>query len=246
MFLKHLSLFVCFWLFSLFINSISAQTGVNIHIIPAIHGLHQKNVNYNYDSLYSEIKKINPDFIIVEIRQEDMGQDTSYLKKNYPGEMWIMRYWFSNKKHFGMDWLGKDLQDKPIPDNYWAEKSDLKKWEKELDKDSSLTTKLQACEEIQFMRIPTLTEGSFLDITNGEDEKLTLQYYQCLDRVLTNTKHSRITEFYQLRNYTMAERIAEVVKKNGEGNYVVLTGVDHIPFIKIYLFKMGLGSAIKT
>ncbi|MDQ3192845.1 MAG: hypothetical protein M3Q58_14715 [Bacteroidota bacterium] len=243
--MKQLFIFPLFFIALMPSSAILAQSDVNIHIIPTIHGLHQKNINYNYDTLYSVIKKIDPDYIIVEIRQEDMGQDTSYLKKNYPAEMWIMRYWFSQKKHFGMDWLGKEISGKPIPDNYWTEKAAIKKWEKELDADLSLAAELQVCEEIQFTRIPGLTEGSFSEITNGEDEKLTLQYYQCLDKTLANTVHSRITSFYHLRNYSMAERIAEVVKKNGNGTYVVVTGADHVPYIKMYLYKMGLGQAIK-
>ena len=110
----------------LFTNCVKAQSEINVYVIPALHGLHQKNKNYNYDSLYAVIKKINPDYIIVEIRQEDMGQDTAYLKKNYPTEMWIMRYWFRNKKHFGMDWLGKEIEGKPIPENYWEETAEIK------------------------------------------------------------------------------------------------------------------------
>ena len=228
-----------------FTNCVMAQSGINVYVIPALYGLHQKNKNYNYDSLYAVIKKINPDYIIVEIRQEDMGQDTAYLKKNYPAEMWIMRYWFRNKKHFGMDWLGKEIEGKSIPENYWEETAEIKKWEKELDADTAIQNKLQSCEEIQYKRLPALTNGSFSEITKDEEEKLTLQYYQCFNKALMNTIHSRISRFYQMRNYTMAERITQVVAENGSGTYVVLAGVDRVPYIKMYLFKLGLGSVLR-
>ena len=93
--------------------------------------------------------------------------------------------------------------------------------------------------------MPALTNGSFSEITKDEEEKLTLQYYQCFNKALMNTIHSRISRFYQMRNYTMAERIAQVVAENGSATYVVLAGVDRVPYVKMYLFKLGLGSVLR-
>ncbi|HYK54919.1 MAG TPA: hypothetical protein VEV15_00445, partial [Flavisolibacter sp.] len=69
-----------------------AQT--KVCLIPTLHGLHKTNKLYNYDSLKATVARLHPDVIAVEIRAEDVASDTAYLKKNYPYEMWMMRYWF--------------------------------------------------------------------------------------------------------------------------------------------------------
>jgi hypothetical protein len=223
-----------------------AQTETEIYIIPSLHTLHRANSNYNYDSLRAIIGRINPDVILVEIRPEDMLEDTAYLKRNYPIEMVAIPFWFRNKKVFGMDWLGKEYAGKKLPPNYWKEISSIKKWEEEMEADSLLAFELLECEEIVAQRIPGLKEGTVQQIANGDDEQLTMKYYQCLERKYFGNKHQRLTDFYKQRNFSMAENIAKAVSENGKGRYVIVTGADHVPFLKMYLFKLGLGKAIKT
>ncbi|HLN74002.1 MAG TPA: hypothetical protein VK205_11955, partial [Prolixibacteraceae bacterium] len=75
-----------------------------VYFIPTLHGLHQANQSYSYDSLKQLINHLNPDIIAVEIRQEDINGDSLYLSKNYPYEMRMMKYWFPNTKIVGFDW----------------------------------------------------------------------------------------------------------------------------------------------
>ncbi|MGZ5287826.1 MAG: hypothetical protein ACXWB9_11595, partial [Flavisolibacter sp.] len=84
-----------------------------------LHGLHKTNTAYNYDSLKNTVTRFYPDLIAVEIRSDDITGDSSYLGKNYPREMWMMRYWFPGVEIDGYDWLGKDLEGRRIPDQYW-------------------------------------------------------------------------------------------------------------------------------
>jgi hypothetical protein len=222
-----------------------AQSGIQIHVVPALHNIHKVNTNYNYDSLKVILQRINPDVLIVEIRQEDLDRDTSFLRKNYPVEMWATRFWFPTKLIYGMDWFGKDIEGKPLPDNYWKEIAPIKKWEKALEADSSAKDAVKDCEIFLAERIPLLKEGTYEKITDGTDEKLALKYYQCLEKNLLGTTHSRITDYYKQRNISMADRILEIVASNGKGNYVILAGADHVPYIKMYLYRKGLGQFIK-
>lgn len=226
-------------------NPVSGQEGVEIFIVPALHHIHRVNQNYSYDSIRTVVKNLYPDVILVEIRAEDIGRDTSYLKRNYPLEMWGMKLWFPNRIILGFDWLGKEIEGKSLPENYWKEQAEIKKWEKILEKDSSMTGKLLECETYIAERIPTLKEGNYSELINGNDEKLTLQYYQCLERKLFGSPHARVSEFYKLRNINMANNIIKAVAAKGKGRYVVVTGADHVPFIKMYLFKNGLGGALR-
>jgi hypothetical protein len=239
--------FICFiFLLTINLGLSRAQTDVEIFILPSLHTLHRANVNYSYDSLRAVIKKIDPDVIFVEIRPEDLQEDTTYLKRNYPLEMVAIPFWFRNKKVLGMDWLGKEYVGKKLPENYWKEISLIKKWEEAVEADSTIAMDLLDCEEIVAQRIPMLKSGSVQQIVNGDDEQLTIKYYQCLERVYLNTPHQRLTDFYKQRNYIMAENIAREISKNGKGKYLVVTGADHVPYIKMYLFKLGFGKAIKT
>ncbi|MBA3899440.1 MAG: hypothetical protein H0X62_04390 [Bacteroidetes bacterium] len=230
--------------FSFFSKTVKAQEGIEIYVVPALHHIHKINSNYSYDSLRVVVKNLKPDVLLVEIRPEDIDRDTAYLKKNYPLEMWAMKLWFPNHPLVGIDWLGKDIAGKPIPENYWKEKSQLKIWEKAVESDSLIKGRLVECETYVAERIPVLKEGSFLEIVNGNDEQLTLAYYQCMERTFFGTPHAKITDFYKERNISMAENIVKAVIENGKGKYVVVTGADHAPFIKMYLFKKGLGSAL--
>jgi hypothetical protein len=222
------------------------QQGVEIFIVPALHHIHKINANYSYDSLKTIVKRLKPDVILVEIRPEDIAMDTAYLRRNYPLEMWAMKLWFPNHRIEGIDWLGKDIAGKPIPANYWKEQSLLKKWEKALDMDGEAKSSLEDCETYVAERIPNLKGGTFSDIVNGNDEQLTLEYYQCMERSLFGTPHSRITDFYKERNISLAENIVKSIIENGKGRYVVVTGADHVPFVKMYLFKKGLGAALQN
>ena len=56
-------------------------------ILPTIHGGHKKNVNYNFNHVRNIIKNFKPDIIALEIRPEDLDQDTIYLHKFYNPEM---------------------------------------------------------------------------------------------------------------------------------------------------------------
>ena len=203
-----------------------------VYLVPTIHGMHKTNANYNYDSLQALVKNLKPDLVLVEIRPEDIAADTTYLAMNYPYEMRMMKHWFPNLTVAGFDWLGNDIENKPIPANYWKEISPIKQYEKALAADSLFSAKVAPCDTFTNQRLEILKTSSLRQILNSNDAVLTEGYYACLSEKLAGSIHQRVTAFYDLRNNKMLERIKAIIAANPKKKIVILTGDDHFPFLK--------------
>lgn len=221
-----------------FFTASFSQTSVCL--IPTLHGLHKTNNQYSYDSLKAIVARIQPDVIAVEIRPEDIGSDTAYLKKNYPLEMWMMRYWFPAAAPGGFDWLGTELEGNSIPDRYWKEQSAIKELERSLDADSLYSSRLARCQTYVQERLAILKDHSLQAILQSRDAALTCAYYNCLDRQLQGSKYAELTKFYTERNKRMSERMSTLLKLHPNKTMVVLTGDDHYPYLLEYLQKQKI------
>lgn len=136
-------------------------------IISTIHGAHKVNPNYSYDSLFAFIEKYDPDIIGVELRKEDIDSSASYLKSNYPYEMYECITKYFSKKVFGFDWLGDDIAGKAIPVNYWKERSSIKKLQQKLSGDSILQQKLSITDIIQEEKKKLALNASLAELNDG-------------------------------------------------------------------------------
>ncbi len=203
-----------------------------IYLLPTLHNLHKINKNYSYDSLIQVIKNLNPDVIAVEIRPEDINQDSTYLRKNYPYEMRMMKYWFPNAKIVGFDWLGSDIEGKPIPKDYWQNISYPKKLERELNSDSVYSKKTAKCAKFMSQRLDILKKLSLQGILKSNDALLTKKFYKCLSEQLTGSKYEKLLDFYDKRNEKILTNIENIIKKNRAKTIVVLMGDDHYVYLK--------------
>ncbi|MGE5411586.1 MAG: hypothetical protein ACM3MI_11560 [Clostridiales bacterium] len=203
-----------------------------VYFIPTLHGIHQANKSYSYDSLKQLVNHLNPDVIAVEIRQEDINGDSLYLSKNYPYEMRMMKYWLPNAKIVGFDWLGDDIEGKPIPNNYWKDISSIKKSERELQADSLYATKCAACDTFRNQRIGILKDNSLKEILKSKDAQFARQFYDCLADQLNGTKHEDILKFYDKRNEKILINIKKVIKNNKNKTIVIITGDDHYIYLQ--------------
>jgi hypothetical protein len=185
--------------------------------------------------LKTAVQNINPDVIAVEIRSEDIVSDTSYLKKNYPLEMWMMRYWFPTAAIEGFDWLGADLEGKTIPDRYWQDQSVIKALQSKLKIDSLYTAKLKSCAVYTNERMKTLQNSSLKGILQSNETILVKEYYNCLNLQLQNSDYEELPRFYTLRNKKMQEALSELMKKHAGKTIVVITGADHYPYLLEHL-----------
>jgi len=198
-----------------------------LHIIPTLHGLHATNSNYSYDSLRAIVERIGPDIVAVEVRPADIGRDTAYLGRNYPLEMWKAPDWFPEARVVGIDWLGDDLDDGPIPDDHWTEKAAITRYRRALREDTVAAARLSACDTFMEQRAPLLRTKSLPDLLDSDDAGLTLRYYACLEEQLAGTPHARVPAFYRERNERMYALVQALVAGNPGKRIVVLTGDDH-------------------
>lgn len=222
-----------FILFCLAAVVASGQT--KISLIPTIHSLHKNNSLYNYDSVRAIVSRLKPDVIVVELRAMDISSDTNYLKKNYPYEMWMMRYWFPKKTIEGYDWLGEDLEGKPIPEKYWQEQSTIKKLERQLEQDSIYSKRFDACRHYAGQRLPLLKNKSLPEILKSSDSELIRNYYDCMKEQLNRSLYKELPDFYSERNRQMESGLSTIIKKHRGKTIVVLTGDDHYPCLLDYL-----------
>ncbi len=228
MFKKLLFAGLCFWVSITSCNNYAGK----VYFIPTLHSLHKVNDKYNYDSLKQLVSSLNPDIIAVEIRAEDINEDSVYLSKNYPYEMRMMKFWFPGVKVIGFDWLGNDIQGKLIPANYWSEISSIKKYEKELNSDSLFAMQTSECDSFTIQRLEIIKNYSLEEILESNDSALTKQFYECLGNKLNGSVHERVLQFYDLRNSKLLENIKVIIAENKNKRIVILTGDDHFVFLK--------------
>ncbi len=212
----------------------------SVYLIPTLHQLHQTNTHYNYDSLRAIVARLKPEVIAVQIRNEDIREDSAYLKRHYAYEMWMTRYWFPDTELRGFDWLGNDIAGKRIPDNYWRDQSPVKRMEILLSIDTTMKNKVAACQLYAEQRRNILQSGSLKDIYNSPDAILTRSYFDCLRGQLQGTNYATLTEHRNQRTMAMQQQVDSIIKQHPGKTIVILIGNDYYPFVLEGLRKSGI------
>jgi hypothetical protein len=218
-----------------------AAPPTEVMIVGTIHGFHAKSTTYTYDMLYSLTKAAEPDYVGVEIRAEDMARDTAYLAHNYPKEMIETAQRWGGKA-FGFDWLGDDVAGAPVPQDWWSSKSPVKRLERELNADTTITSKaLDAIDEQRFALVKSATAAQLND---GRYDELCDAYYALNAKLLAGTKYQTIVDFYAARDRHIDENIAAFIAAHPGKRIVILTGGDHrAPLLRA--LKAKFGAAVK-
>jgi hypothetical protein len=209
----------------------TAFSQTKVYLVPTLHGMHKTNTQYNYDSVKAVVARIHPDVIAVEIRPEDIQQDSSYLKNNYPYEMWMMPHWFATATIEGFDWLGADIENKSIPQRYWQDQSRPKYLQRRLQLDSVYTARTKSCQLYTDARMAILNNQSLNSILASNDALLVKEYYNCLELQLRNSDYEELAAFYTMRNAKMMTNLDVLLQKHNGKTIVVLTGDDHYPYL---------------
>jgi hypothetical protein len=218
----------------------TAFSQTTVYLVPVLHGMHKTNVRYNYDSVRATIQRINPDVIAVEIRNEDIASDTAYLKQNYPYEMWMIRYWFPTVTIEGFDWLGTELEGKPIPNRYWQDHSRIKALEKLLNLDTAYSRRLAGCQLYADQRMAILNNSTLKGLLVSNDAILIKEYYDCLTQQFRGSDYEELTTFYDRRNQQMMQRLKDILALHPGKRMVVITGDDHSPYLRTFLSKQNV------
>ena len=219
--------------------SVAAFAQAKVYLVPVVHGMHKANFFYTYDSVQAVVARTGADVVAVEIRPEDMGRDSQYLKKNYPYEMWMMPHWFGQKKVEGFDWLGDAIAGKPIPDGYWQQ-ADVKRLQNLLAKDTFYTARLKSCQLYTDERLKILSSQSLKTILASNDAILTKEYYNCLEQHLRGSDYEALTSFYTTRNQKMMHNLDALFNRHKGKTIIVLTGADHYPYLLDHFKKSGV------
>ncbi len=220
-----------FFTLAAFLLLATAFAQTKVYLIPTLHGIHKKNPQYTYDSIKAVVARIKPDVIAVEIRPEDIQEDSGYLKNNYPFEMWMMPHWFAATTIEGFDWLGPDIENKPIPPRYWQDQSRPRYLQRLLQLDSVYTARLKSCQLYTDARMDILNKQSLKGILASNDALLIKEYYNCLDLQLRGSDYEELTAFYTTRNNKMKDHLDVLLQKHKGKTLVVLTGDDHYPYL---------------
>jgi hypothetical protein len=223
-----------------FLLMATAFSQTKVYLVPTLHGLHKTNPQYNYDTIKAVVARLNPDVIAVEIRPEDIKEDSSYLKGNYPFEMWMMPHWFATTTIEGFDWLGTELENKLIPARYWQDHSRTKYLQRRLTLDSIYTARLNSCRLYANERMAILNNQSLKGILASNDALLIKEYYNCLELQMRGSDYEELTTFYTTRNQKMMARMDALFQKHGGKTIVVLTGDDHYPYLLEHLKKSNV------
>lgn len=218
----------------------AAAARSEVAVIATMHGLHAKSTTYSYAMLYDLVSRLKPDYVGVEIRQEDLGRDQTYLAANYPEEMIHLAHAWAPKS-FGFDWLGDDVAGAPVPANWWKEGSPIKKLERTLDADPRYQDKQM--DAIAAQEQGVLASATAQSLNDGRYDALSDAYYVRMAQLLSGTPYEALPDFYASRDQHLAKNIADMIQSHPGSRVVIVTGADHRGAIVRYLRKQ-LGDKI--
>lgn len=201
-------------------------------ILPTIHGGHKKNVKYSFDHVTRIITNFKPDIIAVEIRPEDMDQDTTYLKKFYQPEMIMAKNGFPGVKKAGIDFLGSETKGKHLSDDFSkdtiGEMGRFRVMNQRLMKDSAIV-KARIAKGMVTLKAK---QGEMMGSLSANEmlasyDQVTGDFFTAQTAVLAGTPYEYYDTFSIMRDQKIADNIKEIVRKNPGKRIIVLSGANH-------------------
>ncbi len=212
---------------------LAAQKKTELLILPTIHTGHAKNARYNFNHVTKIIENFKPDIIAIEIRPEDMDQDTVYLKKFYQPEMIMARLRFPGVQKVGIDFMGSDMDGTHLPTNFSGdtigEMGKFRIANQRLMKDTAIVKArivrgMVSLKSKQGELMGTLSANELLD---GNYDKVTDEYTKAQTAVLANTPYQYYDTFSIKRDQKIADNIKDLAVKNPGKRIIVLSGANH-------------------
>lgn len=210
----------------LFYSGFCTAQKTEINICSTIHGAHKINPNYSYGNLFAFIDAYDADMIGVEIRPEDIDSTSTYLSEYYPYEMVESTKRYTNKKIYGFDWLGAEIEGQPIPDNYFKELN-IKKLETQLAADSLMVKPLMVLDSTANIKKSLAIQASLQELNSGSYDRANVIYYDLLSTIFKDTPYSELLKFYAKRDAEIAKNIIDIIKANKGKKILILMGADH-------------------
>ena len=218
---------------------------LQVMVVATMHGGHADNARYSYDDLYALVEGFEPSLVAVEIRPEDMSAGDAYLARNYPLEMRELARRHAGRVA-GIDWLGDDLEGRPVPKNYWREQSEIKQMERQLANESELPSpEMEAARARQSAILESATSAALND---GRYDRATADYYNAFALMVRGSRYQGLSEFYEERDRRIFENAAHLVSKrldrSPDNRIVLVVGADHRGPLA-HALKARFGAAIE-
>ncbi|MBK0403740.1 hypothetical protein I5M27_12135 [Adhaeribacter sp. BT258] len=208
-----------------------AALPAEVQVLATVHKFHLSNPNYPYAKVTQQIQKFGPDIIAIEIRPEDLQEDTTYLKQFYPLEMRQVLKDFPREKVRGLDWYGEEMRGKKMPadvfKNEQTELGKIKKLEREMNRDSLLQPRLIPLAELSKQQVELAKTASPAILNNGQYDDITRTFYEVLDEAVKGTRYETYTQFNRRRDEIITENIVKLVQNNPGKRILVLLGANH-------------------
>ncbi|MDT9598674.1 hypothetical protein [Sphingosinicella rhizophila] len=208
------------------------ENPAQVVVIASMHRLHGNSSSYGFSNLYDIVRNENPDIVAVEIREEDIKGDESYLSRNYPPEMVSLVGQYP-KSVVGFDWLGSELIGRAIPDNYWSDISEIKKLERAADSDKEIRSPEVDALGSQ-LRI-LLSSATACSLVDGRYHNLVKARRRMLKAIYEGTKYEPLSQITETREQKISENIGSIIRANPGRKIVVVTGADHAGYVADYV-----------
>ncbi|MFC5272343.1 hypothetical protein [Adhaeribacter terreus] len=210
---------------------VESASPAEVQVLATIHKFHLSNPNYPYAKVTQLIQTFNPDIIAIEIRPEDLKEDTTYLKQFYPLEMRQVLKDFPLEKVRGIDWYGEEMRGKKMPSdvfkNEQTELGKIKKLEREMNRDSLVIPRLAPLAELGKQQAELARTAPPAVLSNGQYDELTRNFYEVLDEAVKDTRYETYTNFNRRRDEIITENIVNLVQENPGKRIIVLLGANH-------------------
>ncbi|EGF90787.1 hypothetical protein ABI_38210 [Asticcacaulis biprosthecium C19] len=203
---------------------------VTLMVVASLHDLHGINPHYSFDDLYRLIAKFRPDRVGLEMRPEDVTGDPAWLASVYPKEMVELRALYSDRV-FGFDWLGDELNGKPLPEK-WHESTPIGELQAQAADAAELRTPDKQAlaarlTDIAAQKRRLLETASARRLNDGRYDDLCVAYDNTLKAYYDGTRFADITAFQTGRKARIAANIANFARSHPGERIAVVVGPDH-------------------
>ena len=215
-----------------------------VAVISSLHQYHDGHATYDYEKLYFLINSFHPEFIGIEIREEDFSLSRGLLDKIYPFEMIEIKM-DNPGKTFGFDWFERELEGKKTPENYFETSKIVQLLEElsfETKLDGHLKKELHELNENKIKMIKTSAPSS---LYNGDYDALCEEVDNLQSKWLENTPYFELVLHKKRRNEKIIKNIVEFINKNNPKNIVVVVGADHRWAVMKGLLEMSKFELVK-
>jgi hypothetical protein len=214
-------------------GAIAVQKKTDLLILPTINSGHAKNERYSFKHVSKIIENFKPDIIAVEIRPEDMAQDTVYLKKFYQPEMIMALIGYPAVQKAGIDFLGSDMEGRILSDDFSrdtvGEMGRFRLMNQKLMKDTAIINAriAKGLVRLKLKQGEMMGKFSANELLDGSYNKVTDEYTRAQTVVLANTPYQYYNTFSIQRDQKIADNIKDLALKNPGKRIIVLTGANH-------------------